>query len=116
MWAVFEWLPWTLRGYLGRVGGEHGVDFAGFALGQVWALNKKVHCRSLSSIHILYNHTPAARLRPHPELCYGFDIVNCPERYWSSTKLGKYGFTDTVCFGYGLIYFRGSFRVLPTLT
>jgi hypothetical protein len=33
----------------------------------------------LSSIHILYNHTPAARLRPHPELCCGFDIFNCTE-------------------------------------
>jgi hypothetical protein len=33
----------------------------------------------LSSIHILYNHTPTARLRPHPELCCGLDIFNCTE-------------------------------------
>ena len=51
------------------------VDFAGVALGQVCVLNKRVHCRSLSSIYILYNHTPAAPLRPHPELClYGLAL------------------------------------------
>ena len=33
----------------------------------------------MSSIHILYNHTPTARLRPHPELCCGFDIFNWTE-------------------------------------
>ena len=42
-------------------------------------MNQKVHCRSLSSIHILYNHSPTARLRPHPELCCGFDIFNWTE-------------------------------------
>ena len=46
------------------------VDFAGVvALGQVCVLNKRVHSRSLSSIHILYNHSPTARLRPHPLSC-----------------------------------------------
>ena len=52
---MFEWVPRTLSGSLARVGGAHGVDLAGFALGQVLVLNEKVHCRSLSSIHILYN-------------------------------------------------------------
>ena len=33
----------------------------------------------MSSIHILYNHSPTARLRPHPELCCGFDIFNWTE-------------------------------------
>jgi hypothetical protein len=67
------------------------VDFAGVALGQVCVLNKRVHCRSLSSIHILYNHTPAARLRPHPELCCGFDIFNCTEvvKYFTRRARGK---------------------------
>jgi hypothetical protein len=55
------------------------VDFAGVALGQVWVLNKKIHCRSLISIHILYNHTPAAPLRPHPELCCGLLIFHWTE-------------------------------------
>ena len=44
-------------------------------------MNQKVHCRSLSSIHILYNYSPTARLRPHPELCCGFDIFNWTRRY-----------------------------------
>ena len=65
--AVFEQVPRTLGGFLAWFGGAHGIDFAGFALGQVWVLDKKVHCRSLSSIHILNNHTPTARLMPHPE-------------------------------------------------
>ena len=60
-----EWLPSTGRG------GTHGVDLAGFALGQVMVLSKEVHCRSLSSIHILYNHTTTARLKPNPEQWYG---------------------------------------------
>ena len=33
----------------------------------------------MSSIHILYNHTPAAPLRPHPELCCGVAIFNWTE-------------------------------------
>ena len=37
------------------------------------------HCRSLISIHILYNHTPAAPLRPHPELCCGLLIFHWTE-------------------------------------
>ena len=40
----------------------------------------------MSSIHILYNHTPAAPLRPHPELCCGFDIFNCPEVVYHGTE------------------------------
>ena len=35
MWTVFEWIPRTLIGFLAPVGGAHGVDLAGFALGQV---------------------------------------------------------------------------------
>ena len=57
MWTVFEWIPRTLIGFLAPVGGAHGVDLAGFALGQVKVLSRKVHSRSLSSIHILYHHT-----------------------------------------------------------
>ena len=71
---MFEWIPRTLIGFLAPVGGADGVDLAGFALGQVKVLSRKVHCMSLSSIHILYNHTPAAPLRPHPELCCGLII------------------------------------------
>jgi hypothetical protein len=37
------------------------------------------HCRSLISFHILYNHTPAAPLRPHPELCCGLLIFHWTE-------------------------------------
>ena len=77
---MFEWVPRTLSGSLARVGGGHGVDLAGFALGQVLVLSKKVHCRSLSSIYILYNHTTTARLKPNPEPWYGFTYFQCPER------------------------------------
>ena len=35
LWTVFEWIPRTLSGFLARVGGAHGVDLAGLALGQV---------------------------------------------------------------------------------
>ena len=42
-------------------------------------MNKKLLSRSLSSIHILYNHTPAAPLRPHPELCCGLIIFHWTE-------------------------------------
>ena len=34
---------------------------------------------SLSSTHILYNHTPTARLKPNPEPWYGFTYFQCPE-------------------------------------
>ena len=68
-----EWLPPTSRGC-------KWVDFAGsLCLGGTWVLNKKLLSRSLSSIHILYNHTPAAPLRPHPELFCGLLIFYCPE-------------------------------------
>ena len=67
MWTVFDWVPRTLFGFLTRVGGAHGVDLAGFALGQVLVLNEKVHCRSLSSINILYNHPPTALPKQSPE-------------------------------------------------
>ena len=79
MRTVFEWIPRTLIGFLAPVGGADGVDLAGFALGQVKVLSRKVHCMSLSSIHILYNHTPAAPLRPHPELCCGLIIFHWTE-------------------------------------
>ena len=76
MWTVFEWIPRTLIGFLAPVGGAHGVDLAGFALGQVKVLSRKVHCMSLSSIHILYNHTPTAPLKPSPEPSHGADFDN----------------------------------------
>ena len=79
MWTLFEWFPRTLIGFLAPVGGAHGVDLAGFALGQVLVLSKEVHCRSLSSINILYNHTTTARLKPNPEPWYGFTYFHCPE-------------------------------------
>ena len=72
---MFEWVPRTLSGSLAHVGGAHGVDLAGLALGQVLVLSKKVHCMSLSSIHILYNHTPTERLKPNPEPWYGFTFT-----------------------------------------
>ena len=71
MWTVFEWVPRTLSGSLAHVGGAHGVDLAGLALGQVLVLSKKVHCMSLSSIHILYYHTPTERLKPNGTLSHG---------------------------------------------
>ena len=40
---------------------------------------KKVYCRSLRSIHILNNHTPTARLTPHPETWCGLIIFHCTE-------------------------------------
>ena len=57
---------------------ESGVHMGSIrvALGCVWDFNENNLSRSLNSIHILYNHTPTARLRPHPELCCGFDIFN----------------------------------------
>jgi hypothetical protein len=79
------------------------VDFAGVALGQVWVLNKKIHCRSLISIHILYNHTPAAPLRPHPELCCGLLIFHWTEVVMTflpvcvSVHPGTHKFTLTQC-------------------
>ena len=76
---MFEWVPRTLSGSLAHVGGAHGVDLAGLALGQLLVLSKKVHCMSLSSIHILYNHTPTERLKPNPEPWYGFTYFHCPE-------------------------------------
>ena len=79
---MFEWVPRTLSGSLADtslVGGAHGVDLAGLALGQVLVLSKKVHCMSLSSIHILYYHTPKERLKPNPEPWYGFTYFHCPE-------------------------------------
>ena len=79
MWTVFEWVPRTLIGFLAPVGGAHGVDLAGFALGQVKVLSRKVHCRSLSSIHILYNHTPTALLKPYTEPWCGLIIFQCTE-------------------------------------
>ena len=48
MWTLFEWFPRTLIGFLAPVGGAHGVDLAGFALGQVKVLSRKVYCMSLS--------------------------------------------------------------------
>ena len=39
-------------------------------------MSRKNHCRSLSSIHILYNHTPTARLTPHPEPWCGLLIFH----------------------------------------
>ena len=71
---MFEWIPRTLIGFLAPVGGADGVDLAGFALGQVKVLSRKVHCMSLSSIHILYNHTPTALLKPSPEPWCGLVI------------------------------------------
>ena len=68
MWAVFERIPRTLGGFLAWFGGARGIDFAGFALGQVWVLDKKVHCRSLSSIHILNNHDLVQGLAMHTAL------------------------------------------------
>ena len=76
---MFEWVPRTLSGSLAHVGGAHGVDLAGLALGQVLVLSKKVHCMSLSSIHILYYHTPTERLKPNPEPWYGFTYFHCTE-------------------------------------
>ena len=90
---MFEWIPRTLIGFLAPVGGADGVDLAGFALGQVKVLSRKVHCMSLSSIHILYNHTPAAPLRPHPELCCGLIIFHWTEvvLVWPSVAVGGAG-------------------------
>ena len=76
---MLKWVPQTLSGSLARVGGAHGVDFAGFALGQVMVLSEEVHCRSLSSIHILYNHTPTALLKLHPEPWCAFTYFHCTE-------------------------------------
>eukprot|EP00966_Prymnesium_polylepis_P295316 6819587-Prymnesium_polylepis.2 len=42
-------------------------------------LSKEVHCRSLSSIHILYNHDPVQALYSLPGRCAAFDNFNCPE-------------------------------------
>ena len=42
-------------------------------------MSRKVHCMSLSSIYILYNHTPTARLTSHPEPWLGLLIFHCPE-------------------------------------
>ena len=61
---MFEWVPRTLIGFLAPVGGAHGVDLAGFALGQVKVLSRKVHCMSLSSIHILYNQAIVGGIKP----------------------------------------------------
>ena len=55
---MFEWIPRTLLGFLAPVGGAHGVDLAGLALGQVLVLSKK------SSLYVLelYSYT----LQSHP--------------------------------------------------
>ena len=42
-------------------------------------MRRKVHCRSLSSIHILYNNTPTALLKPYTEPWCGLLIFQCPE-------------------------------------
>ena len=87
-----------MSGSLAHVGGAHGVDLAGFALGQVLVLSKEVHCRSLSSIHILYNHTTTARLKPNPEPWYGFTYFHCPEVVHVNTP--RHMATLTLCTGY----------------
>ena len=79
MRTVFEWIPRTLIGFLAPVGGADGVDLAGFALGQVKVLSRKVHGMSLSSIHILYNHTPTALPKPSPEPKCGLLIFHWTE-------------------------------------
>ena len=76
---MFEWVPRTLSGSLAPVGGAHGVDLAGLALGQVLVLSKKVHCMSLSSIHKLYNHTPTALLKAYTEPWCGLIIFHWTE-------------------------------------
>ena len=85
---MFEWVPRTLSGSLAHVGGAHGVDLAGLALGQVLVLSKKVHCMSLSSIRILYYHTPTERLKPNPEPWYGFTYFPLPAGSISALLLG----------------------------
>ena len=42
-------------------------------------MSKKVHCRSLSSIHIHYNHDPVQALYSLPGRCTQFAIFNCTE-------------------------------------
>ena len=42
-------------------------------------LSKKVHCRSLSSIHILYNHDPVQALYSLPGQCTQLVIFNWTE-------------------------------------
>ena len=97
MWTLFEWFPRTLIGFLARVGGAHGVDLAGFALGQVKVLSRKVHCMSLSSIHILYNHTPTALLKAYTEPWCGLIIFHWTEvvpRYLPTVALYVFPFTN----------------------
>ena len=42
-------------------------------------MSKKVHCRSLSSIHIHYNHDPVQALYSLPGRCTQLAIFNCTE-------------------------------------
>ena len=90
---MFEWVPRTLSGTLAHVGGAHGVDLAGLALGQVLVLSKKVHCMSLSSIHILYNQALAGGLSD------SFDPIMHIGNFQSaggSTLRVRFSFTSTV--------------------
>ena len=47
-------------------------------------MSKKVHCRSLSSIHILYNHDPVQALYSLPGRCTQFFMFNCTEERGST--------------------------------
>ena len=96
MWTVFEWIPRTLIGFLAPVGGAHGVDLAGFALGQVKVLSRKVHCMSLSSIHILYNHTPTALLKPYTEPWCGLLIFHWTEVVLQYSSVVVYAVNSTM--------------------
>ena len=42
-------------------------------------MSRKVHCMSLSSIHILYNHTPTALLKAYTEPWCGLIIFHWTE-------------------------------------
>ena len=85
LWTVFEWLrfhlPRTLSGFLPspilrRVGGANRSILRGRSGRCVGFELKTAFSRSLSSIHKLCNHTPAAPLRPHPEQCCGLIIFH----------------------------------------
>ena len=54
-------------------------EIGDLGVGHMIGLREKVHCRSLSSIHKLYNHAPVEALASLLEGCEPLVIFYCPE-------------------------------------
>ena len=78
--AQAVWLSFQLETCRARrVGDGRECVFCAIGVGHRKVLSKEVHCRSLSSIHILYNHDPVQALYSLPGRCAQLAMFHWPE-------------------------------------